>query len=136
MSEAAHGGPDSSGAEGSHAHGGAEASQAHGGAQGSHAHGGAEASQAHGGAEHLVKMANDIGNFFRAEPVREDAIAGIANHIAKFWTRRMREKLNAHLRQEGDASLDELPREALRRLTATRDVATQGVAAPGVVAQD
>jgi formate dehydrogenase subunit delta len=80
--------------------------------------GGAETSQVHGGAEHLVKMANDIGNFFRAEPLREDAIAGISNHIAKFWTKRMREKLDAHLRQEGDANLDELPREALRRLIA------------------
>jgi formate dehydrogenase subunit delta len=86
--------------------------------------GGAEASQAHGGAEHLVKMANDIGNFFRAEPMREDAIAGISNHIAKFWTKRMREKLNAHLRQEGDASLDELPRVALQRLTAAQGLAT------------
>ena len=71
-------------------------------------------SEEHGGAEHLVRMANDIGNFFRAEPVREDAVAGIANHIAKFWTRRMRQKLAAH----GGAGLDDLPREALRRLAA------------------
>ena len=71
-------------------------------------------SEEHGGAEHLVRMANDIGNFFRAEPVREDAVAGIANHIAKFWTRRMRQKLAAH----GEAGLDELPCEALRRLAA------------------
>jgi formate dehydrogenase subunit delta len=78
---------------------------------------GAHSGEGHGSAEHLVKMANDIGNFFRAEPRREDAIAGIANHIAKFWTRRMREKLAAHLNKDGDAGLDELPREALRRLT-------------------
>jgi len=71
-----------------------------------------------GGAGHLVKMANDIGDFFRAEPEREDAIAGIANHIAKFWTKRMREKLNSHLKQDGDVALDELPREAVRRLAA------------------
>jgi formate dehydrogenase subunit delta len=71
---------------------------------------------AHGGAEHLVQMANDIGNFFRAEPVREDAVAGIANHIAKFWTRRMRQKIAAH----GEDGLDELPREALRRLADDR----------------
>ena len=70
------------------------------------------------GAQHLVKMANDIGHFFRAEPVREDAIAGIANHIAKFWTKRMREKLVAHVKCGGDAGLEELPCEALRRLTA------------------
>ncbi|HXC09895.1 MAG TPA: formate dehydrogenase subunit delta [Steroidobacteraceae bacterium] len=48
-------------------------------------------------------MANDIGNFFRAEPEREDAVAGIANHIDKFWTKRMREKLAAHLKQDADA---------------------------------
>jgi formate dehydrogenase subunit delta len=76
-------------------------------------------SDAHSGAEHLVQMANDIGNFFRAEPVREDAIAGIANHIGKFWTKRMRQKLAAH----GESGLDDLPREALRRLS-TLTVAT------------
>ena len=71
-----------------------------------------------GGTDHLVKMANDIGHFFRAEPVREDAIAGIANHIDKFWTKRMRAKLGARLKLGDDAALEELPREALRRLTA------------------
>ena len=71
----------------------------------------------HGGGAHLVKMANDIGNFFRAEPEREDAIAGISNHISKYWTQRMRDKLAAHLQNGGDG-LDELPREAFRRITA------------------
>jgi formate dehydrogenase subunit delta len=84
---------------------------------------------ANGGAEHLVKMANDVGNFFRAEPVREEAIAGISNHIAKFWTRRMRAKLNAHLQQQGETGLDELPREALRRLVAEQAAAPQSTAA-------
>jgi formate dehydrogenase subunit delta len=70
----------------------------------------------HGGAQHLVRMANDIGNFFRGEPVREDAVTGIANHISKFWTRRMRQKLAAH----GEEGLDELPCEALRRLAEKR----------------
>ena len=74
---------------------------------------------AHGSAAHLLQMANDIGNFFRAEPVREDAVAGIANHIAKFWTKRMRQKLAAH----GEGGLDELPREAMRRLAEPPPVA-------------
>ncbi len=77
-----------------------------------------------GEAEHLVKMANDIGNFFRAEPVREDAVAGIAKHIASFWTQSMRRKITAH----GEEGLDELPREALRRLAAQTQ--TQAAAAP------
>jgi formate dehydrogenase subunit delta len=70
---------------------------------------------AHGTEQHLIKMANDIGHFFGAEPQREDAIAGIANHISKYWTRRMREKLLAQVRN-GDDGLEELPREALKRL--------------------
>jgi formate dehydrogenase subunit delta len=66
-------------------------------------------------AEHLAQMANDIGNFFRAQP-REDAVKGIANHIKSFWTPRMRAKLEAEM-QRGDAGLDELPREALQNLS-------------------
>jgi formate dehydrogenase subunit delta len=84
--------------------------------------------EVHGGAEHLVKMANDIGDFFRAEPVREDAIAGIANHIANYWTRRMREKMDAHLKKAGDSGLDELPREAIRRLAPSQAPAHQSPA--------
>jgi formate dehydrogenase subunit delta len=64
-------------------------------------------------AQHLVDMANDIGNFFRAQQKREDAIAGIANHIKSYWTRRMREKLIEH----GADGLDALPREAMRYLS-------------------
>jgi formate dehydrogenase subunit delta len=60
-------------------------------------------------------MANDIGNYFRAQPNREDAIAGIANHIKSFWTKRMRGNLFDQL-DHGEAGLDELPREAVLRL--------------------
>jgi formate dehydrogenase subunit delta len=84
-------------------------------------------SDQHSSADHLVQMANDIGNFFRAEPVREDAIAGIANHISKFWTKRMRQKMAAH----GEAGLDELPREALRRLLAQTAAAVAKESAGG-----
>jgi formate dehydrogenase subunit delta len=87
--------------------------------------GGAQDHGGHGGgAEQLVKMANDIGHFFRGESEREDAIAGIANHIDKFWTKRMRDKLRVHLDRGGDAVLDDLPREALKRLLAKRSPAT------------
>jgi formate dehydrogenase subunit delta len=81
--------------------------------------------------DHLVKMANDIGNFFRSQPNREDAIAGIANHIKSFWTKRMREKIAAHLQEDG--GLDDLPRAALLRLlerpTATAQQPSGGDAA-------
>jgi len=65
---------------------------------------------------HLIAMANDIGNYFRAQG-RDEAIAGIANHIKRYWTPRMRQKLNAYLAQ-GHGELDELPRAAIESLNA------------------
>jgi formate dehydrogenase subunit delta len=64
---------------------------------------------------HLEKMANDIGDFFAAEPDREDAIKGISNHIRSYWTPRMREAMFAEVAR-GGAGLHELPRAALLRL--------------------
>ena len=68
------------------------------------------------GAGHLVQMANDIGNFFRAEPNRQVALDGISGHINRFWTRRMRQKLLEYV-QHGGNDLDELPRAALAQVT-------------------
>ena len=65
--------------------------------------------------ESLVRMANDIGHFFAAEPNRADAIAGIANHISKFWDPRMRRQIAGHLASGGEG-LDELAREAIASL--------------------
>ncbi len=69
-------------------------------------------------AEHIVQMANDIGDFFRAETDRKVAIDGISNHINKFWTRRMRQKLMEYV-QHGGTGLDELPRAALSQVDFT-----------------
>lgn len=71
-------------------------------------------------------MANDIANYFRAQ-AREEAIAGIANHIKRYWTPRMRQKLNAYLAQGHGADLDELPRAAMDHLN--RQVADANPAA-------
>jgi formate dehydrogenase subunit delta len=81
-----------------------------------------------GDTEHIVLMANDIGNFFRAEPDRQVAIAGISNHINKFWTRRMRQKLLEYV-QHGGAELDELPRAALAQVTVAPPAQQQPAAA-------
>ncbi|MGQ0697011.1 MAG: formate dehydrogenase subunit delta [Panacagrimonas sp.] len=52
--------------------------------------------------EHLVTMANDIGNFFGGEPKREDQIAGVLNHIKRFWDPRMRRQILAYVNGGGD----------------------------------
>ena len=71
-----------------------------------------------GTVEHLTQMANDIGAFFHAEPDRELAVKGVVGHIQKFWTPRMRQKLVEHLRRGGEG-LEDLPREAVRKLAAS-----------------
>ena len=54
----------------------------------------------------LVRMANDIGNFFRGETREEDQIAGVTNHLRKFWDLRMRRQLVAHLSAGGEGLLE------------------------------
>lgn len=68
-------------------------------------------------AERLVQMANDIAAFFAAEPDHASAIAGIENHIRKFWEPRMRKQLIAHW-QAGGQGLDALAAEAVAALAA------------------
>ncbi len=43
--------------------------------------------------EQLIKMANQIGDFFSAMPDHDEALEGVANHIEKFWEPRMRKAL-------------------------------------------
>lgn len=64
----------------------------------------------------LVHMANRIGQFFESFSDRDEALAGVADHIRKFWEPRMRRELLAHWRAAGEASgLRPLVGEALAR---------------------
>lgn len=63
--------------------------------------------------EHLIQMANQIGAYFSAEPDREAARAGIADHLARFWERRMRQSLYASFDQGAGNDLAPLVGEAL-----------------------
>lgn len=66
-------------------------------------------------ADRLIKMANQIGAFFEAMPDAEQAAAGVADHIGKFWEPRMRQSLEAHIAAHGDAALTPIVRRALRK---------------------
>ena len=59
----------------------------------------------------LLRMANQIATFFRAYPEQE-ARAGIAQHIADFWTPSMRRDLQTAV-DRGDPDLDALVLHAL-----------------------
>jgi formate dehydrogenase subunit delta len=62
----------------------------------------------------LVKMANEIGKFFEADPERSAAIEGVTNHLARFWEPRMRRELLAYVEETGGADLRPLVLEAVR----------------------
>lgn len=63
--------------------------------------------------EHLIQMANQIGVYFAAEPDSAAARAGVADHLARFWEKRMRQGIYAYLDNEGGGELAPLVRDAL-----------------------
>jgi formate dehydrogenase subunit delta len=64
---------------------------------------------------YLIKMANQIENFFRAEQDRDVAIAGIAGHLKRFWEPRMRAAIIQHV-EAGGEGLGELAKSAVMKL--------------------
>lgn len=52
-------------------------------------------------AETLIRMANDIGKFFRAQG-GDKAADGIADHIKKFWEPRMKAAIFKHVESGGE----------------------------------
>jgi formate dehydrogenase subunit delta len=64
--------------------------------------------------EHLKKLANNIGAFFDAEPDRQKAEQGVANHLRSFWEPRMRREILAYLDEKNGEGLSEIVLAALR----------------------
>jgi len=64
--------------------------------------------------ETLVRMANQIADFFRSQP-GDQALAGAASHVRQFWDPRMRKKMAEHL-AAGGAGLSPLARAAVEQV--------------------
>jgi formate dehydrogenase subunit delta len=62
----------------------------------------------------LIAMANQIGAFFRLQG-EAAAVAGIEDHLRKFWDPRMRAEIVDHLRAGGEG-LEPNVRAAVARL--------------------
>ena len=73
--------------------------------------------------ERLVAMANDIANYFSAEPDHAAAVEGVRDHLTKFWDPVMRRQLKAHVTAGGDDLLP-LAREAVQRLVVPSNTAS------------
>ena len=63
---------------------------------------------------HLVKMANNIGDFFGSEPDKAKGAKGVADHIRNFWDPRMRRQIFTHIDQTSGEGLSDLVLTALR----------------------
>lgn len=65
-------------------------------------------------AENMVHMANQIAAFFASYP-KEEAVAGVADHLQKFWEPRMRRQITEYV-AGGGSGLNDLAIEAVKRL--------------------
>ena len=64
-------------------------------------------------ANHLIKMANQIGQFFESMPDREQAKADIASHLKRFWEPRMLKAILAAIDKAEAGDLDPIVRDAI-----------------------
>ncbi|HEX4073979.1 MAG TPA: formate dehydrogenase subunit delta [Candidatus Acidoferrales bacterium] len=64
--------------------------------------------------EHMVHMANQIAKFFASYP-KDQAVAGVTDHLRQFWEPRMRKQIIEYVAQ-GGGGLDELAVEAVKHL--------------------
>ena len=62
----------------------------------------------------MVHRANQIALYFAAYP-HDQAVAGVLDHLKKFWERRMRDQIVAYV-AGGGSGLHELALEAVRKL--------------------
>ena len=66
--------------------------------------------------EKLVKMANDIANFFNAESDKEIAAEGVKKHILRSWDPRMRKEIIKYYQDSSGEGLNSLAAKAVKKL--------------------
>jgi formate dehydrogenase subunit delta len=83
--------------------------------------------------EKLIRMANEIADFFRPYP-EQQAVTGIRDHLVAYWTRKMRETVLAHA-DHGGEGLDPLVVKALRSFKTGKSPIEKEIAGPEEVGQ-
>jgi formate dehydrogenase subunit delta len=63
--------------------------------------------------DNLIRMANQIGEFFESMPDRTQAMEDIATHIKRFWEPRMRRAILESIDQKNANDLSEIVRDAI-----------------------
>ena len=65
--------------------------------------------------DHLITMANQIGDFFKSYPDQEKAKVDIANHLTKFWAPPMRNQIKAYVEKEAGKGLELIVIDAIKK---------------------
>lgn len=68
--------------------------------------------------DYLIKMANDIGDFFKADPDQEAAATNIHQHLKRFWDPRMKQQIIAHYHDTKGVGLEGPVLVAVKQLAA------------------
>jgi formate dehydrogenase subunit delta len=66
----------------------------------------------------LIKMTNEIGEFFAGTAPPAEAASAVANHLKRYWEPRMRAQMLAYYEQRQGAGLTDLARTAVGLLAA------------------
>lgn len=64
--------------------------------------------------EHLVAMANQIGDFFKSFPDQSQAKKDIAQHLERFWASSMRDQILTHVIEQNGDGLKPIVRDAIK----------------------
>ena len=80
----------------------------------------------------LIKMANEIGEFFSGADVNDPqgAARDVANHMRRYWEPRMRTQMLKYYEERAGAGLTELARNAVALLYAASQAPPAAPAAP------
>jgi formate dehydrogenase subunit delta len=62
---------------------------------------------------HLIRMANQIGDFFESMPDQNEARREIATHLRRFWEPRMRRQLITSVESKENLGLKQIVLDAL-----------------------
>jgi formate dehydrogenase subunit delta len=78
----------------------------------------------------LIKMTNEIGDFFVGTTDAQQAARDVANHLRRFWDPRMRRQMLSYYEQRQGAGLSEVARNAVALLAAASKAEQGAAAAP------
>ena len=81
----------------------------------------------------LIKMTNEIGEFFAGAADAQQAPRDVANHLKRYWDPRMRAQMIAYFEERHGAGLTDLAKRGVALLT-EESKAVPGATSPGAKA--